>query len=290
MVNNELTHHGIKGQKWGVRRFQNKNGSLTAEGKKRYSENSGNNKQTIKDADSFVKSKSSIPVSKLTGGAGEDLAIQVAAYAVAAAVMVAYAKISEKLFRKKKDEEFEELYRNRELKSFKDVPKLSKKMSPTESVKVTNPDYPDMGSTMNCTFCTTAMALREKGYDVKAAKSAEGWYADTLFSKTFNSPEVKMKKARTTEDVIKELSSQGDGAYGNLGVNWKYGGGHSIFWKNENGTTNFYDGQSGTEYTKYSDKKSLLDSATIRATTYNRLDNCEPTDYALGIVESVKKK
>ena len=35
---NELYHHGIKGQKWGVRRFQNKNGSLTAAGKKRYDE------------------------------------------------------------------------------------------------------------------------------------------------------------------------------------------------------------------------------------------------------------
>lgn len=33
--NNELYHHGIKGQKWGVRRYQNKDGSLTSEGKKR---------------------------------------------------------------------------------------------------------------------------------------------------------------------------------------------------------------------------------------------------------------
>ena len=32
----ELYHHGIKGQKWGVRRFQNVDGSLTPEGKKRY--------------------------------------------------------------------------------------------------------------------------------------------------------------------------------------------------------------------------------------------------------------
>lgn len=31
-----LEHHGILGQKWGVRRFQNKDGSLTAEGKKKY--------------------------------------------------------------------------------------------------------------------------------------------------------------------------------------------------------------------------------------------------------------
>ena len=31
-----LAHHGIKGQKWGVRRFQNKDGSLTDQGKRRY--------------------------------------------------------------------------------------------------------------------------------------------------------------------------------------------------------------------------------------------------------------
>lgn len=33
----ELCHHGIKGQKWGVRRFQNEDGTLTAKGVKRYS-------------------------------------------------------------------------------------------------------------------------------------------------------------------------------------------------------------------------------------------------------------
>lgn len=34
--NGELYHHGIKGMKWGVRRFQKKDGSLTSAGKKRY--------------------------------------------------------------------------------------------------------------------------------------------------------------------------------------------------------------------------------------------------------------
>ena len=33
---NELYHHGILGQKWGVRRYQNSNGTLTSEGKARY--------------------------------------------------------------------------------------------------------------------------------------------------------------------------------------------------------------------------------------------------------------
>ena len=35
----ELKHYGIKGMKWGVRRFQNSDGSLTSEGRKRYNGN-----------------------------------------------------------------------------------------------------------------------------------------------------------------------------------------------------------------------------------------------------------
>lgn len=34
--NNQIWHWGVKGMKWGVRRYQNANGSLTDAGKKRY--------------------------------------------------------------------------------------------------------------------------------------------------------------------------------------------------------------------------------------------------------------
>ena len=40
-MNDFLMHYGVKGQQWGVRRFQNEDGTLTEEGRKRY----------LKDAD-----------------------------------------------------------------------------------------------------------------------------------------------------------------------------------------------------------------------------------------------
>lgn len=47
MVNNELKHWGIKGMKWGIRRFQNKDGSLTPKGRKRYSDNGDSSEESI---------------------------------------------------------------------------------------------------------------------------------------------------------------------------------------------------------------------------------------------------
>lgn len=78
----ELYHHGIKGQKWGVRRYQNADGTLTAAGKKRKKQTSSediskmstdelrkkvrrlNNEQRYMD---LTKSKSSV-ASKVADG------------------------------------------------------------------------------------------------------------------------------------------------------------------------------------------------------------------------------
>jgi hypothetical protein len=49
IVNGELYHHGIKGQKWGRRRYQNADGSLTPAGKKRYRRQSDDDVSNMSD-------------------------------------------------------------------------------------------------------------------------------------------------------------------------------------------------------------------------------------------------
>lgn len=48
-MTNELYHYGVKGMHWGVRRYQNQDGTLTAAGKKRY--------RTDADSDRSLMSK-----------------------------------------------------------------------------------------------------------------------------------------------------------------------------------------------------------------------------------------
>ena len=45
----ELRHYGIKGQRWGVRRFQEEDGSLTPAGKERYADDLDSNKKQIQN-------------------------------------------------------------------------------------------------------------------------------------------------------------------------------------------------------------------------------------------------
>lgn len=59
----ELYHHGTKGMRWGVRRYQNKDGSLTPDGKKRYYDTPELNKKKADFDD--AKAKRSVAVKKV---------------------------------------------------------------------------------------------------------------------------------------------------------------------------------------------------------------------------------
>ena len=66
-MSNELYHHGIKGQKWGVRRYQNTDGSYTDEGKRR---RNGESSRSSDESSSGGKKHSRLrTAAKIAGGA-----------------------------------------------------------------------------------------------------------------------------------------------------------------------------------------------------------------------------
>lgn len=78
MDNNILAHYGVLGMKWGVRRYQNKDGSLTSSGKKRYG---GNDKQASEESPETSRKEKSKKIAK---------GVAIGSAAVAGTVLAAY--------------------------------------------------------------------------------------------------------------------------------------------------------------------------------------------------------
>lgn len=59
-MENELMHWGIKGMKWGIRRYQNKDGSLTPAGRKRYAQEMAKLKEEEKIAKNKLRTQAKL--------------------------------------------------------------------------------------------------------------------------------------------------------------------------------------------------------------------------------------
>lgn len=73
-----IAHHGIKGQKWGVRRFQNPDGTYTKEGleRLRYSKQARNASKTKSDVESIINSMNKDDRDKVLAGSDHYLTVE----------------------------------------------------------------------------------------------------------------------------------------------------------------------------------------------------------------------
>lgn len=280
---NSLQHHGIIGQKWGVRRFQEKDGSYTQAGRERYGYGPAREPKEQEDKVGVVIPIPASAVPPILAAGAACLAVELGLSTVGDAIH--NAKVSSDI---KKWEE------NR--KNEKTDPKTGLKLKSNpdatikDDMKMINREYGygmfaktfwdidskrKMGRTENCMLCTTALDLKRRGYDVKAGSSKDGYYAKDV--KNW----YKEKKDPTMgrfNNIIEQLNKQPEGSYGNIMVYWREGGGHSMFYQIEDGKPVIYDAQSNKNYTLSEISEHI--NYSIPGHCFLRTDNLTP-DYEL---------
>lgn len=267
----ELYHHGIKGMHWGVRRFQNEDGSLTPDGEDRYRKSKGERDHSksgwseLKRIGSrFIQHLSSFNILGLKNDAKRVTVKRGQAFAKTMAF-------------------------NKERKS-SDGPidpdtgfKLkTRKMSRSEDAERVNPGYFNFNDNTkrNCVLSTLTYELRRRGYDVRAKKASYG-YETTEISTWFPGIEYKdfgkrkdaVLSYREMNELKQLLARQGNGARGNLSYGWStFGrrGRHSMSYEIVGGKVIGIDAQKGVVYNN-------IDAILERAQNvrYARIDNID---------------
>ena len=254
---NEIYHHGIKGQKWGVR-----NGPpyplKESVNKKTYSDDyRGTFKQNFKK--SFVNS---------AVGSIDPNMIKMGVAFAAPFVMLGVQKLR---FNIKHDQDIKN---NIESNTTNIQKRIKGRHSEEGDMKAVNPGFKSMERkyTMNCVLCSTAYELRRRGYDVKANTTELGRYMEDPM-KYFNLKPVGSKFSTKSYDELKsKLQSEPEGARGNIisGVG-DFDSKHSMVWEKKNGNVVIRDCQSNTLYNSMDE--SIIRSKSRHSYEYIRTDN-----------------
>lgn len=289
-----LAHYGIKGQKWGVRRFQNSDRTWTAEGKIRYGK-SGSNvekkakvfltgevaKTKLKEIDHQTDGSTKGEVAKLLAHVALDV-VTLNPIGAASDLYRAGSAVSANIGEKRAAKRISKAPIDKKT----GLPLKTKDTTAEQDAKMVNPGFRNFNTNTknNCVLCSTAFELRRRGYDLTASKAAVGYTSDE-YLKWFKGAKQETKGDFTIKSYMNaslkrgkelhewaepKLLAQGEGARGYLSVLWAQGGGHSMAYEIKNNKVVVYDAQSGKKKSLKSVSNASVDIG------FARLDDKEP--------------
>lgn len=293
----EIYHHGIKGQKWGV-----KNGPPYP-------------LDSSKSTGSRLKTNEKQGLSALAVMAIVEFGIPAAILGLTQSIRAVYTKVhlsskqkAEYIKNKAKQQKLKDLRNNTEVDKETGLRlKKNKNSTMEEDMDAVNfyrgQRFKSGRTYTNCAYCTTAYDLRRRGFEVRAKSSdfatheLGGVTNEQILSWYKNPKKVDFKLPekydqwdnKTTASVIKkELLKQPDGSRGNMCVRWKYGGGHSVAYEIKNKKVIILDTQANQKYEGKEVDKFLNTSTLYRNPWFMRTDNLEPNYKLLkkkGVIE-----
>lgn len=275
--------------KWGVRRYQNKDGSLTNAGRKKYGSKQSNKKSEDSDNKSHLTDK-------------QKKALKIGAIAVTtAAVTYGGYKLAksgklDSLINKGKEYLSKTNLMSKQISLDKKTGlQLQKeKLSIADNLKKINPKYSllDSSSYTNCGNCSIAFEARMRGYDVTALGNKKGMrlsqfgeFFNGLSSNSFHKvdpviPEgasSKVKSKIVSDSIKNTINKSYDGdARGCIFYTHEYGS-HFFNWVKSGNSVKFYDGQNPkVDFDQlFSMYKRHTGRNAVHQTTVVRLDDLE---------------
>lgn len=259
MTEDDLEHHGIKGQKWGVRRFQNKDGTRTKAGK---------------DRAKYIRER----------GLSDEKKLSKKGWKTGSNMLVGEVD--------RQRHEWEEEAFTGQLKSptYKVRDILSKGEQGLKSIAFTdydaqftdfdsydlgkvNPNFGEPGTTQNCAKCTVATELAKYGVSVPAGRQAFPSSSDAM-SYWFDGAHKETQKIDAMEETIR---GYGNGASGSISGYYPNGnGGHCMHFSVSNGEVHIQDGQNGRRFTSIREAAEAYGFDTNEPMTSFRLDTATP--------------